>query len=411
MRRALFVTTLALGLAAAPFASAEGTVDQAKALFNAGASAYASGQFEAAIQAFESANKLVPKPAIVFSIAQAHRRQYFLDKNPEHLRTAVSKYHQYIDQVAEGGRRADAAQALAELEPMLSKIGGEAATAPGPAAKEPARLMVMTQTEGAAVALDGNAGKEAPLAAEVTPGKHHVKVTAAGFFDDERDVLAIDGTLIPVDVVMRERPAHLSLRAPDNAQVTLDGRPVGITPLGAAVDVAAGTHLLAVAKNGFKAHTEEVDLARDERKELVVHLAPSGQRVAAYSLFIGGGAALLAGGAFTVAALTKQGDAQSILDRRTSADITEADAASYDRARKSRDDWNRVSIVAYGIGGAALLTGVVLYAFDQPVVGAPSPRYDNKPKRPSAPSKEPAEMALVPMVSPQFVGGSFTAKF
>ena len=405
------MTTLALGLAAAPFASAEGTVDQAKALFNAGASAYASGQFEAAIQAFESANKLVPKPAIVFSIAQAHRRQYFLDKNPEHLRTAVSKYHQYIDQVAEGGRRADAAQALAELEPMLSKIGGEAATAPGPAAKEPARLMVMTQTEGAAVALDGNAGKEAPLAAEVTPGKHHVKVTAAGFFDDERDVLAIDGTLIPVDVVMRERPAHLSLRAPDNAQVTLDGRPVGITPLGAAVDVAAGTHLLAVAKNGFKAHTEEVDLARDERKELVVHLAPSGQRVAAYSLFIGGGAALLAGGAFTVAALTKQGDAQSILDRRTSADITEADAASYDRARKSRDDWNRVSIVAYGIGGAALLTGVVLYAFDQPVVGAPSPRYDNKPKRPSAPSKEPAEMALVPMVSPQFVGGSFTAKF
>ena len=353
----------------------------------------------------------MPKPAIVFSIAQAHRRQYFLDKNPEHLRTAVSKYHQYIDQVAEGGRRADAAQALAELEPMLSKIGGEAATAPGPAAKQPARLMVMTQTEGAAVALDGNAGKEAPLAAEVTPGKHHVKVTAAGFFDDERDVLAVDGTLIPVDVVMRERPAHLSVRAPDNAQVTVDGRPAGMTPLGAAIDITAGTHLVAVAKNGFKAHTEEVELARDERKELVVHLAPSGQRVAAYSLFVGGGAALLAGGAFTIAALKRQGDAQSILDRRTSADITEADAASYDRSRKSRDDWNRVSIVAYGIGGAALLTGVVLYAFDQPVVGASSPRYEDRPKKPSAPSKEPAEMALVPMVSPQFVGGSFTAKF
>ena len=132
MRRVLFATALALGLACAPAASAQTTVEQAKTLFTAGASAYASGQFEAAIQAFESANRLVAKPAIVFSIAQAHRRQYFLDKNAEHLRTAIAKYHQYIDQVAEGGRRADAAQALAELEPMLSKITADPAASVRP---------------------------------------------------------------------------------------------------------------------------------------------------------------------------------------------------------------------------------------------------------------------------------------
>ena len=42
-------------------------------LFNAGAQAYASGQFDAAIQAFTEAQGILPRPAIVYSLAQAHR--------------------------------------------------------------------------------------------------------------------------------------------------------------------------------------------------------------------------------------------------------------------------------------------------------------------------------------------------
>ncbi len=404
------VAVVAVTLAFAPAVGAQSSVDQAKTLFAAGASAYASGQFDAAIQAFESANRLVPKPAIVFSIAQAHRRQYFLDKSAEHLRAAIAKYHEYIDQVPEGGRRADAAQALAELEPMLSKSGTEQPLARTPV-REPARLMVMTQTDGAMVALDGKAQKKAPLAAEVSPGKHHVKVSAAGFFDDERDVQAIDGALIPVDVAMREKPARLTLRAPANAQVTVDGRPAGTTPLGTPIDMPAGRHFVAVAKNGYKAHTEEIELARDERKVVTVGFEATKQRIAAYSLFIGGGAALVAGGVFTAVALTKQGDALSIQDRRGSANITAADAASYDESRRSRDNWNKASIVGYAAGGAAVLTGLVLFAFDQPVVGGPSMRHEDGTGKPTPDTKEPTEISLVPALTPQFLGGSFTKRF
>src|SRR5262249_49982115 len=58
-------------------------VEQAKNYFNAGATAYAAGQFVAAAQAFDQAYKLAPRPAILFSMAQAERRQYVIDSRPE----------------------------------------------------------------------------------------------------------------------------------------------------------------------------------------------------------------------------------------------------------------------------------------------------------------------------------------
>ena len=72
MKRSLLSAVVVAALFFGADASAQ-DIDEAKKLFSAGAAAYASGQFSAAIQAFEAANKIVSKPAIVFSVAQAHR--------------------------------------------------------------------------------------------------------------------------------------------------------------------------------------------------------------------------------------------------------------------------------------------------------------------------------------------------
>ena len=50
---------------------------EAKQYFEAGATAYAMGDYRAAIQAFDAAYTLTPLPAIAFSLAQAERREYF----------------------------------------------------------------------------------------------------------------------------------------------------------------------------------------------------------------------------------------------------------------------------------------------------------------------------------------------
>src|SRR5262249_23310653 len=144
--------------------------------------------------------------------------------------------HEYVDAVKEGGRIADAAQALAELEPMASKLDPGAAAPARTAAKDPARLMVMTQVEGADIAIEGKPAKPG-LAMEVAPGKHHVTTSAHGYFTDERDVQAIQSALVPVDVPLRERPAQLAVRGAVGAQVSIDGRPAGTTPLASPIEV------------------------------------------------------------------------------------------------------------------------------------------------------------------------------
>jgi hypothetical protein len=403
MRRTLAVLAV---VCASSSVFAQGNVDQAKMLFSAGAKAYESGQFNAAIQAFEEANRLVPKPQIVFSIAQAERRQYFLDKDPEKLRAAVKRYHEYVDAVKEGGRIADAAQALAELEPILAKLDPGATAPPRPAQKDPARVMVMTQVEDAQIAIDGKPAKTG-MAMEVAPGRHHVSISAPGYFPDERDVQAVASALVPVDVPLKEKPAHLVITGVDGAQISVDGRPAGTTPLASPIELPSGVHLVSVTKNGHRAYTQEVEVGKDEKKQLSVSLDATTQRTIAYSLMLGGGAAVIAGGVFTGAALKNQSDAQKILDRQTSGTISPPDANSYDDARNRRDTWTRAAIIAYAAGGVTIAAGLVLYLFDQPVVTLPQSRFEQPPKKPETkPMREPTEVRLVPVLGPGYAGVS-----
>ena len=84
MRRVLIA--LMLGVLGWPCSvrAAESDLDRAKESFKAGATAYAAGDYLAAIQALDAAYQLTPLPAIAFSLAQAHRRQYFVDHEREH---------------------------------------------------------------------------------------------------------------------------------------------------------------------------------------------------------------------------------------------------------------------------------------------------------------------------------------
>lgn len=404
--RGLAAALLAASITFASASSAQ-DIDQAKKLFSAGAAAYASGQFSAAIQAFEEANKIVSKPAIIFSIAQAHKRQYAIDRNPEHLRAAIQNYRTYIDQVPLGGRRADAAQALGELEQMEGRpTSADPARSSGPV-KEPARIMVMTQAENAEVLFDGKTKKEAQLAVEVLPGKHRIKVSAVGYYDDERDVTALDNNLVPVDVQLREKPARLSLEGTKNAEVTVDSRPAGSTPLAGPIQLTSGPHFIVIRKNGYKAYSEEITVARDQRKTLNVELKATGQRIVADSLLISGGAAVVGGVVFTFIAGSQQHQGTLILDKQQTQMLTPDDTRDYYSARDSRNNWARAAVISYGVGAAALLTGLVFYVFDQPNVTLAPQRFEDKPKK----SVEPTEMSMRPLLSPGFAGGSLTGRF
>lgn len=387
----------------------DGNVERAKMLFNAGASTYASGQFKAAIQAFEEANRLYPKPQILFSLAQARRRQYFLDKNPEQLRRALKEYREYLDQVPEGGRRADAAQAVAELELVEARLGVDARAATT-ITREPTRILVRTTPEDATVLIDGKPSKSG-LAIETNAKRHRVRVTAAGYAPFERELPITESTLNPVDVVLEEKPALLTVVGDSGTQISIDGRPAGSTPLGAPIEVPSGVHLVVLTKNGHRPMSQEVEFTRDEKKRLDAKLAPTSQRIVSYGFFVGAGAALVTGGVFTAIALSKEGDAEGIRDRQSNEMITGSDADAYDRARSHRDDWARASYVAYGVAAGALATGLVLYLFDAPSLSGES-RAREQPKKPTAPvQRDPMEMSFAPWAGPQLAGASIHGRF
>jgi hypothetical protein len=401
-------------------------VDQAKAYFKAGATAYAAGQFVAAKQALEQAYKLAPRPAILFSMAQAERKQYVIDEGPAWAREAARHFREYIAQVPQGGRRADAVQALAELEPILAKLPAESpadASKSAPVvAKAQTRLMVSSTTPGAHVALDGVQSAEIPLIGEVKAGKHHIKVGADGFFDDERDVVALDGGIVAVDVTLKERPAKLALTGVSGAQVSIDGRLTGTTPLGAPLEIAAGRHLVTVAKNGCEAYSQEQDFARGETKKLAAALPSTTQRKASYVLLVAGAGGLVAGGVLAGLAAHEQSTAQGILDRQATQSITGDDLATYRSAKASRDDLKLAAGVALGAGAVVGITGLLFYGFDQPVVNAPTSRpTDERTQQPSAPKDSPGldastsstrrGVGLAPVWMPGFAGASLGGRF
>ncbi|MBI2393079.1 MAG: PEGA domain-containing protein [Deltaproteobacteria bacterium] len=384
-------------------------VERAKNLFNAGAQAYSVGNYPFAIQAFDEAFKITPRPAILFSYAQAERRQYFVDHDPKHLRNAVEAFRKYIKEVAQGGRRADAVQALSELEPLLEQQKA-AAPAPEPAApaKLPARVMVTSPTAGAAVALDGAASSEAPFIGEVPPGKHTVVVTAVGHDPERREIQVVEGGLVALDLPLREKPALLTVDAPAGSEVTVDGRLVGIAPI-AAVSLPHGRHHVAVTKTGHVAWAREVDVVRGEPKRVEPRLVASTQRVVSYVVLGTSLASFVTGGVFTLVSLSHQSTARGILDERADGNLPPSRLDDYESARDARDRTRTFATIAFGAGAVLGVTGLLLYTLDRP--SAPTPELPSSEKAPAPPSKAPMEVSASPLAGPGIVGGSLTIVF
>jgi hypothetical protein len=386
-------------------------LEQAKALFNAGAQAYSIGQFTAAIQAFDEAYKITPRPAILFSLAQAERKQYFVDHQPKRLERAVDSYRRYVAEVAQGGRRADAVQALSELEPLLEKQKAQGMPAPAaaPEVKVAARVMVTSPTAGAQVSLDGGAASEAPFIGEVKPGKHQVLVNAKGHDPEKRDIQVVEGGLVALDLPLKERPALLSVSAPSGSEIHVDGRLVGVAPLMTPVSLTHGRHFVAVMKNGAVAWARDVDLVRGETRSVEPQLSTSTQRKISYVVLGTGAAALITGGVFVGLTLDRQSKAQSILDERAATGITPDRLEAYDKARDQRDRYKLIATIGLASGAVLGVSGFLLYAMDRPSV--PMREAGPTDKSAPAPVAPTFEVRAVPVMAPTFAGASLHIAF
>ena len=371
----IFAILLAASVASAQTAG----VEQAKTFFTAGAQAYDRGDFVGAIQAFERANQLSPRPAILFSIAQAYRRQYYVDGKPDNLRAAVKNYREYLKEAPDGNRKADASQALAELGPAADRLGEGNGT--GAVAKS-TRVSLGSNAPGAVVSMDGTPASPAPFIHDVLPGDHTFVVSANGFVTRTESIRIAEGDFAAREVQLKELPGKLYIRTEAGAQVLVDGRIVGSAPFPSYVEVEPGSRQVAATHNGFEPVVREVEVARGETKKIDIGLAATGQRRISRVLLGLGGAGVLTGGIFMGISFAAQSTAKSLREKRDLQGLVGDELASYEGARSDRNTWLGAGLVAFGMSAAIGGTGLLLYLFDQPPLNLTAPKSEKKPETP-----------------------------
>lgn len=399
----------------------EPNVAKAREYFRAGAQAYSVGAYDVAIQAFEQANALAPRPAVLFSIAQAERRQYFFTHDEEHLFRAVQMYRRYLTEEHQPARKADAVQALSELEPMVSgradnspdsargldSVSPPASAGSGPIT-QPTRVMVSSPAKNVTIVLDDTVTGPSPLVSEVAPGQHLVRFSAPGHLPTERRVIAVAGELVTMDVSLDEQPARLEIVAPTEAQLSIDGRVQGRCPFPKPIEVKSGTHLITISKAGF------VGVAREERleagKTTVFHasLQRSKQRTAAMFMIGASASALTAGAVFAYFSYKQEQAALSFLETRGRREYSPEDLDLYNNStRIDRDRLRGAAWASVGVGVGLSVASAFLWIYD----GGSVKVVQNQEKLPNQAKRHSPRLLPQPVVGPSFAGFGLQGKF
>jgi hypothetical protein len=415
MRRRYISAAWAIAiLAASSLASAKeptpDEVDRARTFFNAGAQAYSAARYSDAVRSFEQAYELAPRPQLLFSLAQAERKEYFAGNDATYLRRAIQHYKAYLEQVPSGGRRSEATEAKADLDARLARDPQAQASATTQVEKRKARVTVISATAGAQASLDGGPPQELPFFGDLEPGKHRVRIFAEGYVDAEREVSGDKPVDQPVDVALSERPSIMTVVLDTPADILVDGRIVATAPVSRPIAIPPGPHVLSVAANGKKPLSQEVVLPRGKPFRFEPKLEASGQRVVAVSMLGVGAVSVVTGVVFGIFSLGQESRAKNIAADRAEGNIDADELASYNRAVDRRDAFRNVSIVTLSAGGVLAAGGLLLYAFDRPAISVLPPRSVEPTPAPRTPN-QPTDLTASPMLGPGLWGASMSARF
>ena len=349
--------------------------------FRAGEKAYHAQDFAAAAENFELALKEYDLPEIAFSAAQAYRRQYRVDPQRRYVERAVDLYKKYLAKVKTGGRVADAADSLGEMQRELDKLGGAKGGAM-PVEDETPKIGVTVdladqQAHGSAMreidesetapkieitaTIDGNAATLDKLE-PVPAGEHVVAAVAPGYARAEKKVRAVAGAPQLVPLELQPLPARVTVKTESGAAISVDGRHIE----GPTFQLPAGKHLLAVTKAGREVAGKDLVVTRAQTVDVDVPLEKTLRRRAVpWVAITAGGAGLiaLAGWAGT---LKWQSDAQHDLAEINHGNATPAVLDDYNSSRTQRDA-ARAGAIAFGSLAVGVgLAAAWLYYFDRP---------------------------------------------
>jgi len=247
----LLVATLLLGAFASPFVSTASAQD-ARELFQRGRGAYETGDFEAAVEAWQAAYEPDPRPLLQFNLAQAYERL-------GRLQESLDAYERFLAAAPSDAEDVPAARIrAAALQQRLARTG----------------IVLRGGPEGAAVLIDGTerARLPRPDPIAVPPGSYRVEVQAEGYEPFESVVAVTAGAQVEVEVAMQ------ALDGVEPSTPTESGG--GVSTIGIAIAAGGGalivggavTGILALGAAGDATTSEDSDADRARTLGLVTDI-------------------------------------------------------------------------------------------------------------------------------------------
>jgi hypothetical protein len=151
--------------------------------FMAGQDYYTQGRYNKAIEEFEEAYRLDPRPLLLFNIAQAYEKLGQLKKTVDYLK-------RFLEAEPDTDERTTLLNKIANLEARIAKTG----------------IKVSCNVPEANVYVDGKEVGKTPIAKVVplSAGAHKVQVSKKGFKDFTMSVAISSGQTTPVEATLEE---------------------------------------------------------------------------------------------------------------------------------------------------------------------------------------------------------------
>ena len=172
---------ICLIMAAALFLAGFNALADARQHFLAGQDYYSQGRYEKAVEEFEEAYRLDPRPLLLYNIAQAHEKM-------GHLVKAVDYLKRYLEADPDTDERTTLLNKVANLEARIAKTG----------------IKVTSNEAEAIIYIDGKEVGTTPVAGVIPleVGAHKVQVSKKGFEDFKMNLAVSSGQTTPVEVTL-----------------------------------------------------------------------------------------------------------------------------------------------------------------------------------------------------------------
>jgi tetratricopeptide (TPR) repeat protein len=337
---------------------------KARQFFEVGAQAYAKGQYLLAIDAFKEAYAITQRPGLLFSLAQAHQRQFRASGDEQHLAQAIDDYRRYLARVPSGGRHDEASSLLNSLLITAERLHPPNQASPG-RAQVFGRLLLSSSTAEAKLTVNGEAVETLPTALELPAEKYRIIASAPGFETRTQDISIVAGSSVPLNIELRPLPAKLQISGPAGAEMFVDGRSVGWLPM-AVLSLPSGEHWVSLRRSGRKTRSALVRLQRGQTAQLEMDLESTLQRDAAWVVGTGALVGLVVTVPLALLANARDNEAKRLDDRRRSGALSPAEGQRLNDALDARDELRAGATIA-GVTTAALIgSALVLYFADTP---------------------------------------------